>query len=70
MRNSHSGHVPIRVPAGWDGQSRDMVIQTNRLFDDLYRRINRLERELTILKKGDEHNGGTDSESEPEETGI
>ena len=27
----------LRVPAGWEGQERQLVIQLNELYTDLYR---------------------------------
>ena len=59
MKRSNTGHVPVRIPAGWTEQNRAMVIQINGLFDDLYRRINELQKELEKLKntEGDEDDG-------------
>lgn len=68
MKRSYSGHVPVRVPNGWTGEARAMIIQLNSMIDDLYRRINELRKEVDKLKEEGEDNGGTDNESEPEET--
>lgn len=54
MKKSYSGHVPVRVPAGWTEQNRAMVIQINNLFDDLYRRVNDLKKEIDKLKEGED----------------
>lgn len=37
-------HEPIRVPQGWTGQNRALIIQLERLFDDLYKRFGNLTR--------------------------
>ena len=68
MKRSYSGHIPVRVPAGWTEQSRSMVIQINGLFDDLYRKINELQNRVELLEKEDEDNGGTDNEPASAET--
>ena len=57
MKKSYSGHVPVRVPAGWTDQNKTMVIQINNLFDDLYRRINELQKEVDKLKEEGEDDG-------------
>lgn len=35
-------HEPLRVPGGWNAQERALIAQLETLFDDLYRRFNRL----------------------------
>lgn len=35
-------YEPIRVPSGWTGEERRLIMQLTELFDDLYRRFNRL----------------------------
>jgi len=57
MKKSYSGHVPVRVPAGWTDQNKTMVIQINNLFDDLYRRVNELQKEVDKLKEEGEDDG-------------
>jgi hypothetical protein len=64
-----SGHVQVRVPVGWKDQDRALVIQINSLFDDLYRKIAILQDEINEMREEDS-NGGTNSESASEETGI
>lgn len=54
MSRSYTGHDPVRVPDGSREQTKAMVIQINNLFDDLYRRINRLMKELDELKNPQE----------------
>lgn len=44
-------HEPVRVPAGWNGQSRDLVIQINRILDDIYKRIGLLEQRVKALEE-------------------
>lgn len=39
------GHEPLRVPEGWNGQSRALVVQLEHLLDDIYRRFGRLRME-------------------------
>ena len=68
MNRSYSGHVPVRVPAGWTDQNKAMVIQINSLFDDLYRKIAELQKEVKELKETDEN--GTDNEPSSEETSV
>lgn len=43
-------HEQIRVPAGWTGQSRDLVIQLNRVLDDIYRQLGLIEQRLNQLE--------------------
>ena len=33
------GHEPIRVPVGWKDQDRALIIQLERIFDDIYKRF-------------------------------
>lgn len=35
-------HEPLRVPAGWSSQEKQLIVQLEALFDDLYSRFNRL----------------------------
>lgn len=39
------GHEPLRVPEGWNGQSRALVVQLEHVLDDIYRRFGRLRME-------------------------
>ena len=32
-------HEPLRVPAGWKDQDRALVIQIDRILDDVYKRL-------------------------------
>lgn len=43
-------HEPLRVPSNWTQQERAMVAQLEELFDDIYRRFNRIK--LTDLSSG------------------
>lgn len=47
-------HEQIRVPNGWDGQSKALVIQINRVFDDIYRMIGLMEQRITELENANE----------------
>jgi hypothetical protein len=40
-------HQSLRVPAGWSGQDRALVIQMERLLDDIYSRISK-NREMAV----------------------
>ena len=42
MKNKRYQHQPLRVPRGWDDQSRALVIQIESLFDDLYTKVGQL----------------------------
>lgn len=35
-------YEPLRVPSTWEGEERRLIVQLTELFDDLYRRFNRL----------------------------
>lgn len=35
-------YEPLRVPSSWEGEERRLIVQLTELFDDLYRRFNRL----------------------------
>lgn len=35
-------HEPLRVPAGWNEQSRALIIQLERVLDDIYRHFRKL----------------------------
>jgi len=38
-RNMIPQHEPLRVPNGWTGQARALVMQIERVFDDIFRRF-------------------------------
>ena len=42
-------HEPLRVPDRWDGQARMLVIQIERLFDQLYAKVGELEKKVEEL---------------------
>ena len=42
-------HEPLRVPDGWSGQDRMLVIQIERLFDQLYAKVGELEKKVEEL---------------------
>lgn len=42
-------HEPLRVPAGWTGQEKQLIVQLEEILDDLYSRFNRLK--MTDLAK-------------------
>lgn len=45
-------HQPVRIPAGWTGQDRAMVIQVDDLFDDVYRKLGGLGKNETTEIRG------------------
>jgi len=45
MNTNIRQHQPLRVPQGWVDQERSLVIQLERLFDDIYKRFGRLTRD-------------------------
>ena len=47
-------HQPLRKPKGWDGENASLVMQIDRLFDDLYRRISLLEEKIRELEEAEE----------------
>lgn len=36
-------HAPLRVPKGWTGEARALVLQLERLLDEIYALISKLE---------------------------
>lgn len=47
-------HEPLRVPHGWEGESRALVIQLERILDDTYRRIGDLTKQVKALQEEEE----------------
>lgn len=35
-------HQPLRVPDGWSGQARELVLELESLFDEVYLRLGRI----------------------------
>lgn len=50
-------HEPLRTPERWGQQERSLVIQLERVIDDLYRNIALLRREVESLRNGGTNNG-------------
>ena len=44
-------HEPLRVPDGWKNQERMLVIQLERLLDEIYAAIGRLEQKVKELSE-------------------
>lgn len=42
---TYQQHEPLRAPAGWSAQEKRFVAQLEELFDDIYKRYNRLRME-------------------------
>ena len=40
--NRYQQHPPLRTPNDWKGQAASLVIQIERLFDDVYTQISQL----------------------------
>ena len=32
-------HEPLRIPEGWGGQNRALIVQLERILDDIYARL-------------------------------
>lgn len=50
-QNKARQHEPVRTPNSWTGQERDLVIQLNRIFDDVYKNIGLLEQRLNAVEE-------------------
>ena len=35
-------HEPLRTPQGWTGQERDLIVQLERVHDDIYSHFKKL----------------------------
>ena len=46
-------HQPLRPPVGWKEQDRALVIQIDRLFDDVYRMIGQIREQIKELQEED-----------------
>jgi len=62
MANKVKQHDTLRVPQGWSGQERSLIIQLENLFYDLYRIADQLGVDLDALReaKADKVAGATD----------
>lgn len=45
MKNSHQNQR-LRVPNGWTGEARSLVIQIETILNDLYAKIEKLKKEI------------------------
>ena len=43
-------HQPLRIPNGWSGQEKQLIVQLDEVFDDIYKRFGRLK--LSDLSEG------------------
>ena len=48
--------IPLRVPENWKGQDRAMIVQLERVLDDVYRRLGSLDKRVQTLE-GESDNG-------------
>lgn len=46
MKRTILQHEPLRIPQGWTGQDRALVIQLERILDDLYMRFGKLSTDI------------------------
>ena len=47
-------HQPLRTPQGWTGQNAALVMQIDRLFDDVYKQITLLKEKIDELEADSE----------------
>ena len=47
-------HERLRTPEGWSGQSRALIQQLERIHDDIYLLIGKLEEEIKEIKESQE----------------
>ena len=47
-------HEPLRVPDGWDGQSRMLVIQIERILNDIYIQLGNMDKRIKALEEAAE----------------
>lgn len=52
--NRINQHEPLRVPQGWNDQSKALVMQIDRLMDDIYNRLGKLEEAVARLAEHDQ----------------
>lgn len=44
-------HEPLRVPANWKDQDRALVIQLERILDDIYYKIGEIQKKIAELEE-------------------
>lgn len=44
-------HEPLRVPNNWKEQDRALVIQLERILDDIYHKLGEIEKRLKALEE-------------------
>lgn len=49
MQKTNRQHEPLRVPEWWKGQDRTLVVQIDRILDDIYNRLGDIESKLKEL---------------------
>ena len=47
-------HEPVRVPQGWTEQERGLVIQLNRMLDEVYALLGTLQKKVEELQPEEE----------------
>lgn len=57
------GHEPLRVPQGWKDQDKALIIQLDRILDDIYRRFSNKDSEAiaALEERMDTVEGNIDS---------
>ena len=46
-------HEPLRVPEGWRDQERSLVMQIDRIVDEIYALLGRLEEKVKELEESE-----------------
>lgn len=46
-------HEPLRVPDGWKDQDRSLILQLDRILDNIYALIGRLEEKVKELEESE-----------------
>ena len=46
-------HEPLRVPDGWKDQDRSLILQLDRILDEIYALLGRLEEKVKELEESE-----------------
>ena len=44
-------HEPLRIPERWQGQDRMLVVQIDRILDEIYNMLGNLEKRIAELEQ-------------------
>ena len=61
-RPAQHQHEALRVPKGWVGEDKSLVIQLENILDDIYWRIGTLRDAMKKMQEGDD-NASSDNNS-------